>query len=74
MVINLARKYVKSNKIHTDQQIINIKHYVDKKLKELKYNKKTLCVITIGIICSNLASLRKFQYFRRPIYNSIEHL
>ena len=57
MVINLARKYVKSIKIHTDQQIINIKHYVDEKLKELKYNKKTLCVITIGIICSNLVSL-----------------
>ena len=35
-------------------------------------NKKTLCVVTIAMIYSNLAS--KFQYFRRPIYNPVEHL
>ena len=39
-----------------------------------KYNKKTLCVITIAMICSSLASLWKFQYFRRSIYNPVEHL
>ena len=37
-------------------------------------NKKTLCVVTITIICSNLASFWKFQYFRRPIYNPVEYL
>ena len=37
-------------------------------------NKKTPCVVTIAIICSNLASLWKFQYFRRPIYNPVKHL
>ena len=37
-------------------------------------SKKTLCVVTIAVICSNLASLWKFQYFRRPIYNPVEHL
>ena len=42
--------------------------------KENKNNKKTLCVVTIAIICSNLASLWKFQSFRRPIYNLVEHL
>ena len=39
-----------------------------------KSNKKTLCVITIAMICSSLASLWKFQYFRRSIYNPVEHL
>ena len=37
-----------------------------------KNNKKTLCVVTTAMIYSNLAS--KFQYFRRPIYNPVEHL
>ena len=37
-----------------------------------KKNKKTLCVVTTAMIYSNLAS--KFQYFRRPIYNPVEHL
>ena len=41
-------------------------------MKEL--NKKTLCIVTIAMICSNLASFWKFQYFRRPIYNPVEHL
>ena len=39
-----------------------------------KVKKKTLCVVTIAMICSNLASPWKFQYFRRPIYNPVEHL
>ena len=26
------------------------------------------------MICSTLASLWKFQYFRRPVYNPVEHL
>ena len=30
--------------------------------------------ITIGMICSTLALLRKFQYFWRPIYNLVKHL
>ena len=34
-----------------------------------KHNKKTLCVITIAMNCSSLASL-----FRRSIYNPVEHL
>ena len=38
------------------------------------FNKKTLCVITIAMICSSLASLWKFQYFRRSICNLVEHL
>ena len=38
------------------------------------HNKKTLCVVTIAMIYFNLASLWKFQYFRRPIYNPVEHL
>ena len=37
-------------------------------------NRKTLYVVTIAIICSKLASLWKFQYFRRPIYNPVEHM
>ena len=37
-------------------------------------NKNTLCAVTIAMICSNLASLWKFQYFRRPIYNPVEHV
>ena len=40
----------------------------------LKDNKKTLCVLTIAMICSNLTPLWKFQYFRRPIYNPVKHL
>ena len=35
---------------------------------------ETLCVVTIAVICSTLASLWKFQYFRRPIYNPTEQL
>ena len=37
-------------------------------------NKKTLCVVTIAMICSNLPSIWKFQNFRRPLYNPVEHL
>ena len=39
-----------------------------------KVNKKTLCVVAIAMIYSNLASLWTFQYFRRPVYNPVEHL
>ena len=38
-----------------------------------KNNKKTLCVVAIAMICSNLASRWKFQFFQRPI-NPVEHL
>ena len=41
---------------------------------KIKINKKTLCVVTIAMICSNLASLWKFQNFGKPIYNPDEHL
>ena len=34
----------------------------------------TLCVLTIALICSNLTSFWKFQYFRRSMYNPVEHL
>ena len=30
---NPTGKYVKNIKVHTDQQIIDIKHYIDEKLK-----------------------------------------
>ena len=35
---------------------------------------ETLRVVAIAMICSTLASLWKFQHFRRPIYNSVKHL
>ena len=41
---------------------------------DFKVNKKTLCVLTIALICSNLASFWKFQYFLRPLYNPVRHL
>ena len=41
---------------------------------KIKSKQETLCVVTIAMICSTLASLWKSQYFRRPIYNSVEHL
>ena len=39
-----------------------------------KNNKKMLHVITIAMICSSLASLWTFQYFRRSIYNPVEQI
>ena len=44
------------------------------KLFSIKKKQETLRVVTIAMICSTLASLWKFQYFRRPIYNPVEHL
>ena len=38
-----------------------------------KINKKR-CVVTIAMTCSTLASLWKFQYLRRSVYNPVEHL
>ena len=38
------------------------------------YQQETLRIVTISIIFSTLASLWKFQYFRRPIYNRVKHL
>ena len=32
-----------------------------------------LRLVTIAMTCSTLASLWKFQYFRRPIYNPVEY-
>ena len=39
-----------------------------------KLNKKSLCVVAITMICSNIVSLWTFQYFWRPIFNPVEHL
>ena len=39
-----------------------------------KEKQETLGVVTIAMICSTSASLRKFQYFPRSIYNPVEHL
>ena len=40
----------------------------------LNIKQETLCVVTIAMICSTLASLWKSQYFKRPIYNAVEDL
>ena len=40
----------------------------------LQSEQEMLGVVTIAMICSTLASFRKFQYFQRPIYNPVEHL
>ena len=40
----------------------------------LKDKQEKLCVVKIAMIYSTLASLWKFQYFWRPIYNLVEHL
>ena len=40
----------------------------------LNNKQETLCVVTIAMICSTLASLWKSQYFQRPIYNPVEDL
>ena len=37
--------------------------------RETNSKQETLRVVTIVMICSTLASLWKFQYFQRPIYN-----
>ena len=39
-----------------------------------KTKQKMLWVVTIAMTRSTLASLWKFQYFRRPVYNPVEHL
>ena len=39
-----------------------------------KMKQETLCVETITMICSTLASLWKSQYFQRPIYGPVEDL
>ena len=39
-----------------------------------KPNNKSLCVVAIAMICSNIVSLWTFQYFRRPIDNPADHL
>ena len=40
----------------------------------LQNQQETLRVVTIAMTCSTLASLWKFQYFRRPVYNPVGHL
>ena len=41
-------------------------------MNEIKH--ETLRVVTIAMICSTLASVRKFQYFGWPIYDPVERL
>ena len=52
-----------------------LKHYVQftpQQVNELE--QETLCVVTIAMICSTVASLWKSQYFQRAIYNPVEDL
>ena len=49
------------------------KSYIKTQMKS-KENKKTLCIITMVMICSSLASLWKFQYFRGSIYDPVKYL
>ena len=41
--------------------------------KILRNEQETLRVETIAMICTTLSSLSKFQYFRGPIHNPVEH-
>ena len=40
----------------------------------VKQKQETLCLVTMAMICSTLASLWKSQYFQKPIYNPVEDL
>ena len=40
----------------------------------LKDKQETLYVVIISMTCSTLASLWKFQYFRRPVHDPVKHL
>ena len=42
--------------------------------EKIQYKQETLRIVTIAMFCSALASLGKFQYFWRPIYNPVKHL
>ena len=39
-----------------------------------KKEQEMLCVVAIAMICSILASLWKFHYFWKPMYDPVEHL
>ena len=52
----LERDYNKGKIYHKLYFKFNF-NFPEKKLSKIKSNKKTLCVVTIAIICSNLASL-----------------
>ena len=45
-------------------------HDLFRQSKKIKFKQ----IVTIEMICSTLASLKKFQYFRRPVYNPVEYL
>ena len=51
-----------------DELVSKCRHMNKFTSRHFKKNKKTLCVITIAMICSNLASHWEFQYFQRSIY------
>ena len=55
-------------------EVFKMKNGLAPPIMEPILNKKTLCVVTIAMIYSTLASLWKFQYFRMPTYNPVEHL
>ena len=46
----------------------------DNSLRHERVKQETLCVVIIAMICSNLASLLKFQFFRGSTYNLVKHL
>ena len=56
--------------------MLNLQHiiFVWRRSVSLKLKQETLRVVTIAMICSTLAWLWKFQHFRRPIYDPVEHL
>ena len=69
IVIFFEKKNIKKHFIFFDLFIVTIF------LKEnMKSKQETLHVVAIAIICSTLASLWKFQYLKRSIYNPEEHL
>ena len=46
----------------------------DERLTKVKEKQQTLRIVTIVMTCPPIASLWKFQYFRRPVCNPVEHL
>ena len=79
-IFNKLINEIESLKLNNELTYVHISLNKENKKKNRKHNwirksnKKTLCVITIAMICSSLASLWKFQYFQRSTYNPVEHL
>ena len=64
MMLNLS----KETNILAERAINHLQSKINDKQETLRV------VATIAIICSTLASLYKFQYFRMPNHNPVEHL